>query len=82
VPFWKGVRHIGRAIDFPHRDNRELRFILEHPMAETPSHKDALRQAREERLAAQLRENLKKRKTQARTRRDSATKSGPADDQA
>lgn len=45
------------------------------------SHKDTIRQAREERLAAQLRENLKKRKTQARARRDSATKSEPVDDQ-
>jgi hypothetical protein len=37
-----------------------------------PSGKTTARSAREERLAAQLRENLKKRKAQARARRDSA----------
>ena len=39
-------------------------------MTEKPSHKQEARKAREERLAAELRENLKKRKAQARARRD------------
>lgn len=43
------------------------------PMAEDLSRKQAARKEREERLAAQLRENLKRRKAQARARKPSGT---------
>ena len=42
-------------------------------MTERPRHKEQSRQEREKRLAEQLRENLKKRKVQARARRASGT---------
>lgn len=44
----------------------------------TAQNKDEQRQERQTRLAAELRENLKKRKAQARARRDNATKSAPS----
>jgi hypothetical protein len=49
-------------------------------MSEERSPEDSLtqkKQTRKDRLAAQLRENLKKRKTQARTRKDGDTKPVP-----
>jgi hypothetical protein len=45
-------------------------------MTDKPSRKEEARKAREERLAAELRENLKKRKAQARARREGAPAPG------
>ncbi len=47
-------------------------------MTDKPSRKQEARKAREERLAASLRENLKKRKAQARARAEAPTP--PAED--
>lgn len=51
-------------------------------MPETPSRKQEQRHERQARLAAELRENLKKRKAQTRARRDNATKLTPSADEA
>jgi hypothetical protein len=50
-------------------------------MPDSPSRKQEQRQEREARLAAELRDNLKKRKAQARARRDNATKPAPSADE-
>lgn len=44
--------------------------------SDRPSPKDEARKAREERLAAELRENLRKRKVQARARKGVSPKPG------
>ena len=47
--------------------------------ADRPSPKSEARKEREERLAAELRENLRKRKTQLRARKNAASKPAPED---
>ena len=47
--------------------------------ADRPSPKTEARKAREARLAAELRENLRKRKAQGRARKDAGPKPAPDD---
>lgn len=48
-------------------------------MTDEPSPKAAARKQREDRLAAEMRENLKKRKAQMRARKNTGSKPTPAD---